>query len=77
MNLFRSEEHARHWSGFKVEAAAGLLSLDDMMAIMSTPRHRERLSGRYVSTVPTHAPPFFARLREVTRNDPFWDPMLV
>jgi hypothetical protein len=74
MNLFRSEEHARRWSGFRAEAAAGLLSLADAMAIMSTPRHRDRLSGRYVSSAPGYAPVFFDRLRAITRNDPFWDP---
>jgi len=74
MNLFRSEEHARRWSGFKAEKAAGLLSFTDMVAIMGTPRHRERLNGHYVSSVATYAQPFFDRLREVTRNSPFWDP---
>ena len=74
MNLFRSEEHARRWSGFKTEKAAGLLSFTDMVAIMSTPRHQERLNGHYVSSVATYAQQFFDRLREVTRNSLFWDP---
>jgi len=74
MNLFRSEEHARRWSGFRQEATAGLLSLADAMAVMSTPRHRDRLSGRYVSSAPSSAPAFFERLKAISRNDPFWAP---
>ncbi|MBI3514270.1 MAG: hypothetical protein HY060_09445 [Proteobacteria bacterium] len=74
MNLFRSEEHARRWSRFRAEAAGGLLPLADAMAIMSTPRHRDRLSGRFVSSAAGYAPQFFERVKAVTRNDPFWDP---
>ena len=74
MNLFRSEEHAKRWSGFSAETAAGLLPLADAMAVMSTPRHRDRLSGRYVSSAPGYASGFFEHLKAITRNDPFWDP---
>lgn len=74
MNLFRSEEHARRWSGFRAEAAGGLLSLADAMAVMSTPRHRDRLSGHYVSTAAGTTPAFVERLKAISRNDPFWDP---
>ena len=74
MNLFRSEEHARRWSGFAAGSDDGIITLDQAMAMMSTPRQRERLSGRYVSAFPTYAAPFFARLREVTNNSPYWAP---
>ena len=74
MNLFRSEEHARRWSGFNPAAAAGLLSLADAMSVMSTPRHRDRLNGHFVSSAPGYAPAFFERLKTISRNDPFWDP---
>jgi hypothetical protein len=74
MNLFRSEEHARRWSGFSADTAAGILSFPDMVAIMSTPRHRERLNGHYVSSVASYAKQFFDTLRQVTRSSPFWDP---
>jgi hypothetical protein len=58
----------------RAEKVAGLLSFTDMVAIMGTPRHRERLNGHYVSSVTTYAQPFFDKLRVVTRNSPFWDP---
>jgi hypothetical protein len=44
------------------------------MSAVSTPRHREKLNGHYLSSAPLHAPLFFERLREVTRGSAFWDP---
>ena len=76
MYLFRSEEHARRWSGFGTDTAAALLSFEDMMRIMSTPRHRERRNGRYVSVAASYLTAFVERLREVTRGSAFWDPAL-
>jgi len=74
MNLFRSEEHARKWSGFEVGTEDGVISLRVGASIMSTPRHRERLSGHYVSSVAENAPIYFANLRKLTNNSPFWMP---
>jgi len=45
-----------------------------MMAIMSTPRHKAKFSGQYVSHAPEYAPLFFQRLREVTKDAAFWRP---
>jgi len=73
MNLFRSKEHAKNWSQFKQGTEAGILSLSDAMSIMSTPRHRNRLSPNYVSTLQDTVPAFVARLLETTNNSPFWD----
>ncbi len=33
-----------------------------------------KLNGHDLSSAPEYAPMFFERLREVTRNSPFWDP---
>jgi len=73
MNLFRSEEHARRWAGFSAERAAGLLTLAQLAAIMSTALMRERLNGHYVSSAAGYRREFLERLREVTARDPFWD----
>lgn len=51
-----------------------MLTLADAMAIMSTPRHRNRLSGHYVSSVPELAPQFVQRLLDVTNSAAYWDP---
>ena len=74
MNLFRSEEHARQWSGFRAEAAAGLLSLGNAMDIARSPNFRERPNGHYVSSAPAYRAAFLERLKAITRDDPFWDP---
>jgi hypothetical protein len=74
MNLFQSEEDARRWAEFVPGSEAGIVTLEQAMAIMSTPRHRERFTGHYVSSSPGYAAEFFAKLREVTRGDPFWAP---
>lgn len=73
MNLFRSKEHAKNWSQFKEGTDAGILPLRDAMSIMSTPRHRNRLSPNYASTRQDTVPAFVARLLEVTNNSPYWD----
>ncbi len=44
------------------------------MAMMSTPRHREKLNGRYLSSAPGYAPEFFDRIRDITHGSPFWEP---
>jgi hypothetical protein len=74
MNLFRSEEDARRWAEFVPGSDAGIITLEQAMAIMSTPRQRERFNGHYVSSSTSYAAAFFARLREVTGGDPYWAP---
>jgi hypothetical protein len=74
MNLFRSEDHARRWSGFKQESASGIVTLARLASIMSTPRQRERLNGHYVSSSASYAAAFLENLKRVTNGDPFWDP---
>lgn len=73
MNLFRSKEHARRWSQFKAGTEAGILSLADAMRVMSTPRHRNRLSPNYVSTAQETMAAFAQRVAEVSGNSPYWD----
>ena len=74
MHLFRSQEHARRWSGFRPGTDEGIIPLDALMALMSTPRHREKLKGHYLSSAPEYAPGSFERIREVTHGSAFWEP---
>jgi hypothetical protein len=74
MNLFRSEEHVRNWSGFKEGTDEAILSVADLMAVFRTPRHSEKFSGNYVSSAPKYAPLFFEKVKEVTGNASFWNP---
>jgi hypothetical protein len=72
MNLFRSEEHARRWSGYRAEAAAGLRPLRDMMAIFSGRLFRERPNGRYITDLKALAMAQADTVKQVTADDPFW-----
>lgn len=73
MNLFRSEEHARHWRGFKPEAAAGLRPLADLAAIWGeADRYRQRRNGHYISSSPDYVPQVREIITRVTGGDPFW-----
>lgn len=72
MNLFRSEEHARNWSGYKPEAEGGLLSLAQILEVFSAPHFRERGNGRYISTMGELRSTFMDKIKEVTNDDPFW-----
>ena len=74
MNLFRSEEHVRNWSGFKEGTDDAILPLKDLMAIFETPHHRAKYSGDYVTSAPEYVQPFFERLKEVTGSASFWKP---
>jgi len=74
MNLFRSKEDARNWSEFEAGTEEGILSLGEGALVMSTPRHRNRLSGHYVSSASEYAAIFFEHLRKMTNNSPFWAP---
>ena len=72
MNLFRSEEHAKRWSAYKPEAAAGLLKIEQLMEMFSAPLFRQRLSGSYISNLRTHAAATAAVFKQVTNDSPFW-----
>ncbi len=72
MNLFRSEEHVRNWSGFNQDTNEGILSLEDIVAIFSTPRHTEKLSKHYVSSMQEYKTLFIERIKQVKADSAFW-----
>ena len=72
MNLFRSEEHARNWTGFDDEV--GLLPLEGIQTIFSVSRYRERLNGEYISRVADYNEERAATWKAVTNDHPFWHP---
>jgi len=74
MNLFRSKEDAQAWSAFKPCTEDGILPLTVAADLLSTPRHRDRLNPRYVSTAAEAAATFLAHLSKVTGGSPYWDP---
>ncbi len=72
MNLFRSEEHARNWEGFRKEADGGLLPLEAILAMHEGPRHREILNGHYISDFKKFTADYNKRVNIVTKDHPFW-----
>ncbi|MBI4082678.1 MAG: hypothetical protein HY423_08720 [Candidatus Lambdaproteobacteria bacterium] len=72
MNLFRSEGHARNWSGFKEEAKEGLLPLEGILHIFSSSRYRERLNGHYITSMADYNDDLKARTRQATGGSAFW-----
>ena len=72
MNLFRSEEHARAWSGYKTEAADGLLTFAQILELFSGPLFRERLGGRYISSLPELRKALAADAQRITGGKAFW-----
>jgi hypothetical protein len=72
MNLFRSEEHTRNWSGFKQEAEGGLLTLGQLTEIFSAPLFRERPNGRYITSMPELRATLLTAIKTVTNDHPFW-----
>jgi hypothetical protein len=49
MLLFRSEEHVRHWSGYKPDTEEGIVRLPDMVKIFSGRFFKKRLEPDYFS----------------------------
>jgi hypothetical protein len=72
MNLFRSEAHARSWSGFTQEAEGGLLTLGQLCEIFSAPLFRERPNGHYITNMAELRGTLFAAIKTVTNDHPFW-----
>jgi hypothetical protein len=72
MNLFRSEAHLKRWSGYQPGTEAGILSLPEIMAIFSTPRHTAKMSEDYISKAAEYAPLFIEKIKQVKARVPFW-----
>jgi hypothetical protein len=73
MNLFRSEEHARRWSGFQARAAEGFITLVEVAGFFGTQTRRHMLDADYLSTwYPRRAPERRAYLESIGKTTPFW-----
>ena len=74
MNLFRSEEHVRNWSGFDIECEGGMISLDDLVRIFSCEVFRRRLEPDYFSHRSEYRIELTKILTEMGKTRPFWSP---
>ena len=74
MNLFRSEKHAKKWSGYKPGTDSAVLSLKQAMDLMSAPYFRERLNGHYISSFLILRQQWVEGIKKILPNDSFWEP---
>jgi hypothetical protein len=71
MNLFRSEEHIRSWSGFKPNTEDGINRLSDIVALFSGKMFTRRLDPDYASKMGGYLQAFMDDLKKMGE---FWHP---
>ena len=71
MNLFRSEEHIRNWSGFKADTEEGINKLSDIVKVFSSSLFTKRLDPDYASRMGEYLTEFMGILKGM---GPFWQP---
>ena len=71
MNLFRSEEHVRNWSGFKADTEEGILQLSDVVKLFSINFFIKRLDPDYVSRIGEYQMELIDILKKLGS---FWQP---
>jgi hypothetical protein len=74
MNLFRSEEHVRNWSGFKSDTEEGIVTLADIAKVFSAAYFQRRSDPDYFSKRPEYRGSFAAAIEELGKTRPFWLP---
>ena len=72
MNFFRSEEHLRKWEGFEEKRRGGIIRLDSLMELFSTPYFRNRGRQDYVSQMSEYMPEFLGKLDELPDAGDYW-----
>jgi len=72
MNLFRSEEHARNWSGFKSGTEEGIIDLSVLVNLFSIDLFTRRLDPDYFSQRKKYGVDRAAAWAKIMR--PFWSP---
>jgi hypothetical protein len=71
MNLFRSEEHVKNWSGFKAGTEEGINPLSNVVELFSLDFFTKRLDADYASRMEEYE----AGLIGVLKNmGSFWHP---
>ena len=71
MNLFRSEEHIRNWSGFKTGTEEGINKLSDVAGLFSVNFFTKRLDSDYVSRMQDYLTELIGILKGMGS---FWQP---
>ena len=71
MNLFRSEEHVRNWSGFKPDTEEGMNKVSDIAELFSGNFFTRRLDPGYVSGMQEYLMELIGALKGMGA---FWQP---
>jgi hypothetical protein len=74
MNLFRSEEHVRKWSGFKTGTDEGIVELSALVKVFSGNLFTRRLDPDYISNFQRYIGEFVSAIGEIAKVRPFWSP---
>ena len=74
MNLFRSGEHVRNWSGFKSGTEEGIVEMSALAKLFSSNLFTRRLDPDYFSRRQEYRGGFIAALEEMGKTRPFWSP---
>jgi hypothetical protein len=74
MNLFRSGEHVRNWSGFKSATEEGIVEMSALVSVFSGNLFTRRLDADYVSNCQKYLGEFIAAVGEIGKMRPFWSP---
>jgi len=74
MNLFRSEEHVRNWSGFKSGTEEGIVELSVLARLFSIDVFTRRLDPDFISHLKEYRAARNAAWGEIMKNSPFWTP---
>ena len=71
MNLFRSEEHVRNWSGFRAGTEDGVNQLSDVIVLFSLNFFTRRLDSDYLSHMQDYLMEMIGALKGMGS---FWQP---
>jgi len=74
MNLFRSEDHAKQWSGFKAGTEEGVVELSVLLQLFSVDTFAMRLNPDYISHMKEYRAARIAAWSEIMKKSPFWLP---
>ena len=74
MNLFRSEEHVKQWSGFKAGTEEGVIELSVLLQLFSVDTFAKRLNPDYVFRMKEYRTARIAAWGEIMKKSPFWLP---
>jgi len=74
MNLFRSEEHIRKWSGFKSGTEEGIVELSALVNVFSGNLFTRRLDPDYFSNYQRYLGEFISAIGEMGKGRRFWSP---